>query len=381
MSRRIILLCAAVLIIAAASFFGYLETKKNQAIRDFETQVARKNDPFQKTLEAYRTLLKKIGPSRGQDVLRATMPNDSRTHMINHETGTFLYTTYGPTGMTRCKQYFAGGCFHGFVEAHIAEYGYDDISTLVATCKDATKTEQEMQCPHGVGHAFLIAADYPHLPDALNLCADAFADDRKSRVNCFDGVFMENSFGPFSVPPADRWYRSSDPMYPCMEPEVLAHDGAHTYCWGMQSQATLRADAFPAFAGNAEKVGAYCETLTSAPDKKLCFEGLARQLQLRDPHDSMARAKACATLTEERRNPCVWQAYEAAYIYGSRDEDVMHMCVDAPAHEKEHCYDIFFEGIAIAYSQQTAREAACATLPEFRDTCIAWMQGPRSQNF
>lgn len=377
-----LLFCTVSAGIFAYAYHTYRESIRAHISADFVALATAEKASFKEVLAAYRALLAAGGATVAQDVLVNNLPNDSRTHMINHETGFFLYEQFGVTGITQCTLSFAGGCFHGFVEAHIAKEGIVGIDTVVQSCRDATITEQEMQCPHGVGHAMLIAAGYPNLPRALDLCLGAFKDDYKSRMHCYDGVFMENGFGPFSVPPADRWYKPDDVMYPCNEPEILAHEGAHAYCWGMQSQATMRADAYPYLGGDVGRIGAYCASLSNKTgDQKLCFEGLSRQLQLRFPEDPGRRAALCAQLPAGEQRPCEWRAFEAAYIYGSREPEVLQMCAHATPEEAPVCHHIFFEGIAISYSQQEARETACATLGEESAACIAWMRSPEAQKF
>lgn len=192
---------------------------------------------------------------------------------------------------------------------------------------------------------------------------------------------MENSFGAFTIPPSDRWYRSDDPMYPCNEPSVKEYEGAHLYCWGMQSQATLRADAYPRFGGDVAKVGEYCLTLANASDKKLCIEGIARQLQWKYPGDIHAVENACNALAQPHNRTCLWYAQEVGYIYGNRSPETMQMCTRTNEDEKPRCYRIFFEGIAIAYSGQLQREEACSTLPEFNHECISWMRSDEARGF
>lgn len=379
-TRKVVLVLAVVILCTGIGFWAYHAVRNLHAESTFAAKTNKKNGSFTDALAAYRTLMEQVGVATAQDILLRTLPNDSRTHMINHETGFFLYKREGVQGIRGCKPYFAGGCFHGFVEAHIAAHGYENIEALIESCRTLTAGEQEMQCPHGVGHAMLIAADYENLPGALALCEAAFPEDRKSRVHCYDGVFMENSFGAFSVPPADRWYQPDDPMYPCNEPEVLAYEGAHLYCWAMQSQATLRADAYPSLKGEVGAVGKFCATLSTAADHKLCIQGIARQLQWKYPNDFKAVERACEELPHHESRQCLWYAYKVAYIYGDRSKETMRMCEEAGALQ-DMCYRIFFEGIAIAYSNQERRERACEELPGYQDECVTWMRSPQAAQF
>ena len=374
----VIVICVGV--IGVAFFSTY---KEHRAENTFAEAVASKSS-FSDQILAYQNLMKAVGASRAQEILVATFPDNSRTHMMDHQTGKFLYDTEGFTGIGDCKTYFAGGCYHGFISAAIADRGLSDFKEIVTNCKNDLSQEQVMQCAHGVGHGLLAdVAGYTKLPDALALCQSLFTGDQKSTVNCYDGIFMENNFGEFSVPPSDRWYKASDPMYPCEISAVLDKPGAHTYCWGMQSQLTLHADAYPQFAGDVKKVGAYCNTLVG-DDTFICFEGLARQLQLSYSTDPARIQSECAKLGGSETVMCVAQAAEAAYIYGNHSAETLGVCTNETGADKDNCYEALYEGFAISYSATSTRLTACTRdLPEdtYKEKCTAWMNSPAALDF
>jgi hypothetical protein len=378
--KRILVIGVIILIALIACGFAY--TARGNAEARFDAYAAT-NPSFPDIIIAYRALMKNVGAPRAQDILVQIFPDNSRTHMIDHETGAFLYKTEGLSGIAQCKTYFAGGCYHGFISAVVAERGLGALAEIMGDCTSALSANQTLQCAHGVGHAMLAdVAGYTQLPQALTLCQQAFAGDYKRTVNCYDGVFMENNFGAFSVPPPDRWYKASDPMYPCNIPEVLDKPGAHEYCWGMQSQATLRADAYPELEGDIVKVGAYCHSL-SADDADICLEGLARQIQLQYGSDPAAIHQKCALLGGDAI-VCDAHAAEATYIYGPQTAGALSVCMNVPAAQKNACYQPLFEGIAISFSATTTRLNACARdIPEdaYKIKCAAWINSADGMNF
>jgi hypothetical protein len=75
------------------------------------------------------------------------------------------------------------GYIHGVIEEHFAHV--KDVNTeMFKVC-----ATQEGKCFHGVGHGFMYYT-YNDLPQSLQLC-DKYTDSF-ARINCYDGVFMEN---------------------------------------------------------------------------------------------------------------------------------------------------------------------------------------------
>jgi hypothetical protein len=152
----------------------------------------------------------------------------------------------------------------------------------------------------------------------------------------------------------------------------------------MQSQLTLHAEAYPFLGGDVAKVGAYCETF-SGNDRALCFEGLARQLQLAYSGDTQKIHSECAKLSsDDERTMCGAQAAEAAYIYGDRSATTTSACVDIAEPLKSSCYEALYQGFAIAFSATSTRLAACdRDVPEqeFKTRCAEWMQSGAAQGF
>jgi hypothetical protein len=380
--RHAKLISALVLCICVVALIAFLHFGQN-AEKVFAAAI-RADTSFPGQIDAYRTLMRGVGAAHAQDILLKSFPDNSRTHMLDHETGKFLFDTQGYAGIGECKIYFAGGCFHGFISEVIAQRGLGDINAIVAGCKAALSQDQVEQCAHGVGHGLLEdIAGYEHLPEALSLCQSIFEGNHKSTVNCYDGVFMENNFGAFSVPPPGRWYKADDPMYPCNEPDVLDKPGAHEYCWGMQSQLTLHAEAYPFLGGDVAKVGAYCDSF-SGNDRALCFEGLARQLQLTYSGDTQKIHSQCAKLDADESIMCDAHAAEAAYIYGDRSATTTSTCIDVIEPLKSSCYEALYQGFAIAFSATSTRLTACdRDVPEeaFKVRCAQWMQSDAAQGF
>jgi hypothetical protein len=387
-------LVAFFIVVAVVAFTHFLapQIKEQSAINTFKKGLQTNKD-FSNNLSLYRDLLQAIGAVKAQEVLVATMPIEARTHMIDHETGKFLYKTEGMTGLAKCKSYLTGACYHGFMTAMVTDHGLSDVGSLFGACAEGLAADQKLDCAHGLGHAFLQYVGYQNLPQALALCTQAFPHDRNMTLLCHNGVFMENNFGEFSVPPPDRWYRADDPMYPCYTKAIMGA-GVHTACWFMQSQLTLNLSAYPQFSkdagapahaqpdayGDIAKVGAYCGTLSVAEDQSLCFHGIGLQIQRIAKNNLLTIRAQCGKLGVAHSKQCVWTAAQTAYYFGDRSprSDTLHVCETEIGTEKDACYEALYAALVWSHYDHKDQVAACRDLPEetYRASCAAWMESP-----
>ena len=112
--------------------------------------------------------------------------------------------------------------------------------------------------------------------------------------------------------------------------------------------------------------------------------GLARQIQLLNDNDKGKIREQCALLPSQRAAQCVWDAAQAAYIYGERASSIFSEC-DSAAKNKdaEDCYRTLFGAIGISYSSDEDRLRACATIPKKtrQDECALWVKSPEAAYF
>lgn len=331
---------------------------------EVERFIAASREGYTDALPHFEKMLERVGPERAQEILNTNLPRDARAHQFAHEIGSTLYETDGPRGITRCAAYLSGGCYHGFMIRLIQERGMDALPHAVAECKSGLASEQPGNCAHASGHGILTYVGYDQLPTALEICKNNF--NGRDRDECWSGVFMQNNFGEFNVPPPGRWYHEEDPMYPCNESFVRAA-GAHDACWLMQSQLTLQNDSYPHFERSTAKVGNYCSTLP-ARDRLTCLTGISRQLQQMYVTEEAIR-KECNTLALPiAQRWCLYMAAQTAYFFGERDPDSwpIRLCTNE-AYQSE-CRLSTIAGIVWAYEDTSARERACAQLPPPHDT-------------
>jgi hypothetical protein len=370
-TRTYALSIAVALLLGTILFFIRQNGAEASAIHAFSRAIGA-DTSFQGQATAYKDLLASIGPD-AQEVLLRYFPPNPRTHMLNHESGIFIYRTEGLSGIDDCRTYFNGSCYHGFVESMLADRGFGALDTVIALCSKGRPLEEARECSHGVGHAFLIAEGYKELPDAVARCRSSFASSTTAIGDCDDGVFMENNFGGFSVPPADRWYDASDPQFPCDAPQIRADSIAHESCWFMQSQATLNAGMYPALGGDPVNVAAYCATIRDAADRRTCDQGLARQIQAKAGTDLDQILRMCDGAYPADSQACYSDAAESAYGFGA-ESTAIALC-EASGPLSDSCFQTLYERISsTSYHTLDERLAACGRVgsAERVEACSAY---------
>lgn len=351
----------ALLVVTAAWALTARQTEERR-VAAFAEQMQATQGNFLEQLSIYRAFIPSVNIERAQDALLSVLAPSVQAHAISHEAGFWLYETEGLRGLSKCKNYFNGGCVHGLVERYIEERGVPSTAEIIDACRNGRTFHEARECPHGAGHGFLLIAGYADLPRAVVLCREAFGEGEPVE-DCFDGVFMENNLGAFARPPSDRWFKEDDPLYPCNDPHIAKDADAHRACWFIQSQTTLNPHMYPFIGGDIEQAVRYCESVPDA-DRDLCFVGLARQFQSKFSRDTEGVIRACA-LFGEHADTCMRDAAESAYAFGDYEGGIA-LCMRSVS-VQDACFRALFDRIAsTAYTTRAERIAACADMPEAR---------------
>ena len=331
----------------------------------------------------YDAILERFGASRGQDILVAAIPEGGvKLHLVNHQSGKFLYETEGAAGITGCKPYAVGSCYHGFIIAMTADLGLGHIGDLVSACKKALTSEDVHDCAHGAGHAFLIEENYDY-SQAMASCRSSFSDIRLDLEFCYNGVSMENTFGTLSeTGQPGHSFKPTDPMYPCDMSAIMADAQAHRSCWITQSLSILT-PLYTSINGDIPKAATYCDSLgrSSNPyaltDVASCYRALGAQIYFRGHNDVTEMRDLCSELRPEKRDSCLWFGAGYAYHYGN---EVLPFQVCESEEDSERmsaCYLEIDKAIGLRYSETPQRIEACLAIPvNYRQTCLQWVTGP-----
>lgn len=251
-------------------------------------------------------LLKRVGPVQAQEeMLHSGLPFTGDTHLLVHTIGDYLYDTYGPEGLTYCKDYFLSACYHALIIDTLGDHGMDGMVDVMAKCLEAGGYTVAAQCAHGAGHGFVAWQDYD-LIKALKMCDElgSKVDETGSPAssfpyfNCYDGVFMENIWGVHDGTPSEkRWIKEADIYYPCDDPRIP--EKYLRGCWS--NQATL---IYQHFKGDLRQTAEACDAVENPAYKETCYNNFARQIHPMTKGEVPRVFSLCANATGER-----WQDY------------------------------------------------------------------------
>jgi hypothetical protein len=379
----IIFASVCLLVLAAVHVVSSKTYRDQRAIDSFTHDIRAaltSNVPITDMIARYSHLLDQVGAEKAQEALMAAVPEGGvKVHLINHQSGKFLYRTKGPAGIAGCKPYIVGSCYHGFMIAMTADRGLSIIPELVATCKKHLEHQNTRDCAHGVGHTLLIDAGYDNLSKALASCRTYFHDDAADLGFCYTGVFMQNSFGTTSeAGQSGHLFERNDPMYPCNTPEVARDRLAHRRCWIIQSLTLLSREVYPRIGGDIKKAGAYCESLTDTQDRTICFRSIGAQIEVRSNDDLPTMRARCMLLGHGQEKQCVWYGAVYAYQYGNNLIPQEACGSEHDQGDRATCYQKIYKAITLRYSGLSERVTACndATTAAYRTACITWMNDP-----
>lgn len=319
-------------------------------------------------VKLYTKLIERVGPEDAQEALyNSGLSFDGQTHLLNHTVGDWLYEKYGTGGLTFCKDYFLSSCYHGFVIHAIADRGFDGLSEIMNTCwqKGAPTATQ---CAHAIGHGFLANVGYANLLNALKQC-DELGKLSKNfpTYNCHDGVFMENIWAVHEdgKPSKDRWVKDTDPVYPCNDPRVeFRYIKA---CWSNQPMRM-----YQMFGGDVARIGQYCLIVRNEDHKKICFDGLARQIHPVTKGNATEVFRLCDTMPKEWVDACVISIVKSEFGVGGRELPFL-LCAKIKPKALASCYKALGDIIKSYYpNDKRERALLCRKIPDshLRDRCL-----------
>ena len=244
-------------------------------------------------------LLKRVGPVETQEqMFRSGLPFTGETHLLVHTVGDYIYDTYGPEGLTYCKDYFLSACYHALIIDTLGDYGMTGMVDVMKKCSEAGGYTVAGQCAHGAGHGFVAWQDYD-LVKALKMCDELGSKSSNfPSFNCYDGVFMENVWGVHNGTPSEkRWVKEDDIYYPCNDPRIP--EKYLKGCWS--NQATL---IYQHFKGDLKKTAEACDAVPEPEYKEMCYNNFARQIHPMTQGQVSKVLTLCQNATGEK-----WQDY------------------------------------------------------------------------
>lgn len=257
-------------------------------------------------------------------------------HRIAHKIGSAaLVRDHGniPKAFAAGSSICWSGYYHGILER--AFYG---ISTQAGLIKAARRvcsspglqhdTWLLYQCVHGLGHGLMISTGYD-LPFALHVCDKL--QTPWDQTSCTGGVYMENvnAANGTSIGFKTPWVRSNDLVYPC---DARVAKGHELYCYLMVTSRILAANGYD-FKGAAK--------ICAGVDKAwvtTCFQSYGRDADGNTRQDPVRVRQLCA-FAGRWESDCIYGAVRdmtANYAGGGR---ASVFCKQVDATFRSYCFN------------------------------------------
>ncbi len=249
--------------------------------------------------EELTRLLERVGPVETQEqMLHSGLPFTGETHLLVHTVGNYIYDSYGPEGLTYCRDYFLSACYHALIINTLGDHGMTGMVDVMEKCFEAGGHTVASQCAHGAGHGFVAWQDYD-LIKAAKMCDELGSKTQNfPYFNCYDGVFMENIWGVHNGAPSEkRWVKADDIYYPCNDPRIP--EKYLKGCWS--NQATL---IYQHFNGDLRQTAQACDAVPNPEYKETCYNNFSRQIHPLTQGQVSKVLSLCQNATGEK-----WQDY------------------------------------------------------------------------
>ncbi len=272
-------------------------------------------------------------------------------HELSHIVGNALYTKNGLDGISVCDPAFAFGCYHGVAEEMLSDVGVDGISEIEDSCYKffSKDTALAASCIHGIGHG-LATWESLDVAKALNDC-DVLASN--NRIYCYDGVFMEYSFGAVATDDEWKFCGSLDEKYQSMCAKY------HVYIYGRNN------------GWNFSELGESCDNAPNEILRSNCLSGLGFSVANAAQGNPDKINEICSTIQSDGKYTCItFAAVETIFqAYSNWYTSFVVLCNSLPSEWKENCMQRTTETITaynrkIEYPEEIQKIKATENLDE-----------------
>ncbi len=247
-------------------------------------------------------------------------------HSLVHEIGEAAYKKYHDVAkaLSYKNEMCGSGYFHGVIETYIGSTA-NLQDALQGICDGYTDVFDRANCYHGLGHGLMFVSNN-NLPRALAQC-DNYPDS-KARIQCAEGVFMENFNTDLDDHPS-AYLNQNDSMSICKTP-LLDYQKATCYfyaplfyltvhpsqypeafAWCKTAEENFRDSCIKGVASRATKENikgiSYVENLClslAAADQSACAEGIGSYYTTEYANRKLTR-QMCLTLHEPLQEACL----------------------------------------------------------------------------
>lgn len=318
------------------------------------------DDPLLLELEG---AVREGGAVEGMDLLEQRAANDQEVqklaHQYVHSLARFHYDLAASPAeaFTTCDERFEGGCYHGVLQQYFAEnprFIGPDVAEVCPNLGAGTNVDLKWQCLHGLGHGLTLAFDH-NLLRPLRYCD--FLSSQWDQRACYGGVFMENVIWSLNADEetGGEGVIEQDLHYPCN----AIDEKYRTDCWLMQTSTIL-----PLVEWDFAAAYKACDE-AGRPWVGLCYESMGRDIAGYTVHEPISSADLCLGGDERFHGSCFSGAAKQMVDYHGGTDQAFQMCVAAPPHAKQECYQAMGEMIYFYWSDDLEmRRLECAKAEE-----------------
>lgn len=280
----------------------------------------------EKDYKNFERFSSRIGVDRAYREIKKKFPNnDAQAHDFAHVIGIVSFQNKGLKGLNLCDTAYNYGCFHGFIEAFLAQEGVGEVGEIEKTCISFGFVHAP-SCLHGIGHGLLINTSY-QLEDAL---ADCQKLTESSRIYCYDGVFMERvvaSMQTIKKNPIDP----EDIYAPCQLIDAIYK----SQCWRNQVYGWL-----DLFRSDSKKVIFACSQI-EVSYQEVCLESLGYNNVMRAGENRSTLISLCTNNLGNISDLCLVGELKELLFEGKTPQIAQSLCAEVSAENLGKCQEIF----------------------------------------
>jgi poly-gamma-glutamate synthesis protein (capsule biosynthesis protein) len=289
-------------------------------------------------------------------------------HREGHELGMFFYhyTKNLQYSLSYLKPMCGGAVYHGAVEAYFMEQHETHIDPAEIEVREICPKNIEnyyaverWECFHGLGHGLSVIYG-KDVFSALDRCDEL--DLGWERVNCYNGVFMQNIINYYKS--RNGALDEDDLFYPCNS----VKDDAIPSCYHRQTDHIYRKSR-----SSLDNSFKKCDRVVPEEFVRYCYFGLERQIFYRytAPSSDNDLSLACQKGQDKYNAYCVRGL--ARTIADARNiDEAFRFCGNIEEKFKADCYDIVGQWSYMLHDTEEGRTKECvkARDQKYLDTCM-----------
>lgn len=301
-------------------------------------------------------------------------PQLRHCHVLSHEIGQVAVRKNPSKWKNLMQQANVNTCgagfFHGILEAHIGDMPNFkiDAAFINETCYGGKLNFKEKTCAHIFGHLVLLDTEGKVEP-ALPICG---AIDESFRLECYNGVFMEDSFklmleehGFVQLPIRDE-PRMQSQLQRCLNYTSIQA----VACWTDMAEIFVELYNY-----DPQKAYNWCNKAPFETARNHCYQKAVILMAISPNYDSKEQLlKACSFYAHDDKlyRHCTGSIISSLMHYSPKfSPRAVTLCTNIEDSVKEFCFKDFREKLSMNIKTPREKQIYCESIPEkYRNLCI-----------